>query len=184
MKIIVYKYKIMIEILKNINFTNIFIYLSLFFIISYVWFKISDIESKISLLEQKIKKESCNLDANANKCNIPLKNQPFKNFEMDNIIMNDVFNYCNNNPIELPVAEHVKIEEQEQELQEQEIENKKEVFDLKKEEIPDNNSSVGGITKKKLSKLNLDGLKQKCTELNLQTEGTKNELIERILNSD
>ena len=60
---------------------------------------------------------------------------------------------------------------------------KNEVFDLKKDE--NDNVSVSSCTnKKKLAKLNLDGLKQKCTELNLQTDGTKNELIERILNAD
>jgi hypothetical protein len=95
--------------------------------------------------------------------------------------MNEVFSYCNNNPIELPIAEHVKIEEADVEP-EPEIENKV-IFDLKKEDVVDNVSTVS-LTKKKLSKLNLDSLKQKCTELNLQTEGTKNELIERILNNE
>jgi len=163
------------DFFKNINISNILSLIFLFIIISYLWFKVSAIEKTVLILEQKMNSE--------NKCSIPANHNQthYKNFEMDNIIMNEVFSYCNNNPIELPIAEHVKIEEADVEP-EPEIENKV-IFDLKKEDVVDNVSTVS-LTKKKLSKLNLDSLKQKCTELNLQTEGTKNELIERILNNE
>ena len=61
------------------------------------------------------------------------------------------------------------------------------IFDLKKEVIMDDKESVlstNNLPKKKLLKLNLDRLKEKCTELSLPTEGTKAQLIERILEKE
>ena len=57
-----------------------------------------------------------------------------------------------------------------------------EIFDLNKEDeksVSDINTSV--LTKSKLSKLSLDKLKNKCIEFNLDSEGSKNQLIERLL---
>lgn len=46
-------------------------------------------------------------------------------------------------------------------------------------------SDVNGIyNKKKLSKLNLEKLKEICTGMNISIEGTKNTLIDRILSSN
>jgi len=187
----------MISFLKNCNYINLIPQLFIFFLILYLWFKIISLESNVFLLEQKLKKDnnaaaSCSFD----KCNIPM--QPtqqmpppmpphMNSFNMDDMIMNEVFNYCEKPPhIKLPVAEHVHIKIEESTDDNIELEPtiiKNEVFDLKKDEN-DNVSVSSGTNKKKLAKLNLDGLKQKCTELNLQTDGTKNELIERILNVD
>jgi hypothetical protein len=55
--------------------------------------------------------------------------------------------------------------------------------------IPDHVSIISDVTdntagvynRKKLSKLNLDKLKELCVSMQLSTEGTKNSLIERIL---
>ena len=61
------------------------------------------------------------------------------------------------------------------------------IFDLKKEMIMDDKESImssNNLTKKKLSKLNLDKLKEKCIELELNTEGTKAQLIDRILEKE
>ena len=190
----------MISFLKNCNYINLIPQLFIFFLILYLWFKIISLESNVFLLEQKLKKDnnenknSCTFD----KCNIPMpppqmpphmnmNPENFNSFNMDDMIMNEVFNYSDKPPhIKLPVAEHVHIKIEESSDDNIEVEPpiiKNEVFDLKKDEN-DNVSVSGGTNKKKLAKLNLDGLKQKCTELNLQTDGTKNELIERILNAD
>jgi hypothetical protein len=79
--------------------------------------------------------------------------------DIDNIL-NDV---CNDNP-----------------------EKKEVVFDLKKEVINDDKESIistNGLTKKKLQKLNLDKLKEKCIELLVSPEGSKAQLIDKIIES-
>lgn len=190
----------MISFLKNCNFINLIPQIFIFFLILYLWFKIIALESNVFLLEQKLKKDN-NINSptscSFNKCNIPMPPPPpphinmnpenFNSFNMDDMIMNEVFNYPHKTPnIKLPVAEHVhiKIEESSDDNNaDPEPPIKNEVFDLKKDDN-DNISVSSGINKKKLSKLNLDGLKQKCTELNLQTDGTKSELIDRIINAD
>jgi|688.fasta_scaffold245505_1 hypothetical protein len=64
----------------------------------------------------------------------------------------------------------------------------KEIFDLKKEVLDDNvsvissNVAPSALTKKSLSKLSSDKLKAKCDELKISNEGTKNQLIDRIIN--
>jgi hypothetical protein len=127
---------------------------------------------------------------------LPLNNnyESFNTFPMDDMIMKEVFNYCEQpeeqeptHSINLPVAEHVNIVIEDNDnneilQQKDEIKNN-DVFDLKKDEN-DNVSVNSNLTKKKLNKLNLEGLKQKCVELNLQADGSKNDLIERILNND
>ena len=64
---------------------------------------------------------------------------------------------------------------------------KEEIFDLKKEVINDDKESVissNNLNKKKLLKWNLDKLKEKCEQLDLPTDGTKAQLIERILEKE
>lgn len=65
------------------------------------------------------------------------------------------------------------------------VEKTEEIFDLKKDviNIDENNSVVSSSNnKKKLQKMNLDKLKEKCSELEVSIEGTKSQLIDRILN--
>jgi len=62
-----------------------------------------------------------------------------------------------------------------------------EIFDLKKEVNDDKesiiSSNIGGghATKKALMKLSIDKLKAKCEERKLSTEGTKNQLADKII---
>ena len=61
---------------------------------------------------------------------------------------------------------------------------KEEVFDLKKDVMnTDDNQSIisSSNNRKKLQKLNLEKLKEKCQELELSQEGTKANLIDRIM---
>lgn len=185
--------------LKNYNFFNIISQVIFFLIILYLWFKVISIEATVYVLDQKLKKENNNINTNTSclsgTCSIPLNNnyETFNTFKMDDMIMKEVFSYCDqpeesNNNIKLPVAEHVKIviEDEDNNIINKDEIKINDVFDLKKDEN-DNISVNSNINKKKINKinkLNLDALRQKCIELNLESEGSKNDLIERILNND
>jgi hypothetical protein len=72
-----------------------------------------------------------------------------------------------------------------------EIEIVNEIFDLKKDISTDDKESVisasvngGHAAKKALMKLSLDKLKAKCEENDISTEGTKNQLADRIIVHD
>lgn len=184
--------------LKNYNFFNIIFKIIFFLIILYLWFKVISIETTVFILEQKLKKDNNinNSSCVSGVCSVPTNNnyESFNTFPMDDMIMKEVFSYCEqpeettHNNIKLPVAEHVKIvieDNNDQIMQKDDEIKKNNIFDLKKEDL-DNTSVNSNITKKKnkLNKLNLEALKQKCIELNLESEGSKNELIDRILNND
>jgi hypothetical protein len=66
-----------------------------------------------------------------------------------------------------------------------------ELFDLKKDTLADDKESIisasvngGHAAKKALMKLSLDKLKAKCEERELSTDGTKNQLADRIIVHD
>jgi len=114
------------------------------------------------------------------------------------IIMNEIFNDCSsdnsccvdgtcklNTTQQQPTSPKVVIND--------EVQIINEIFDLKKE--TDDKESVisasigasgsgGHATKKALMKLSLDKLKSQCQERNLSTEGTKNQLADRIIVHD
>ena len=69
---------------------------------------------------------------------------------------------------DLPVAKHIDEPERDVEV-ELEVESV----------VSTDNSNI--YNRKKLSKMNLDKLKEICVSLNISTEGTKNNLIDRIL---
>jgi hypothetical protein len=75
-----------------------------------------------------------------------------------------------------------------QEIHEDTVQIVNEIFDLKKEIINDDKESIisanvggGHATKKALMKLSIDKLKAKCEERKLSTEGTKNQLADKII---
>lgn len=51
--------------------------------------------------------------------------------------------------------------------------------DIENESVISENTNI--FNRKKLSKMNLDKIKEICTSLNIPTEGTKNSLIDKIL---
>lgn len=78
-----------------------------------------------------------------------------------------------------------------QEIHEDTVQIVNEIFDLKKEIINDDKESIisanvggGHATKKALMKLSIDKLKAKCEERKLSTEGTKNQLADKIIVHD
>jgi len=92
--------------------------------------------------------------------------------DMNEIIMTQIFD---DEPVINVDSDIIEIEE-----------IKEPIFDLKKEVITDDKESIisSNLTKKKLQKLNLDKLKEKCLELELNPEGTKTQLIDRILEKE
>jgi len=193
------------KLLSNINY---FIYLICIFIIllllTYLIYKLFIIENDIYIINEKLNKIELEFGHPDSIKSNTLSNDN-KNFNLTEIIMNEVFNsdkrceksVCHNNsciinPIHneetnsididniikndiiTEIQDDVKIENKENEI----------IFDLKKELLNTDNESVNSgeiqITRKKLHKLNLDKLKEKCINLNLSTEGTKSQLIDRI----
>jgi hypothetical protein len=194
-----------LKLLTNINYLlYIFCVLIFLLILTYLIYKLFILENDIFLINEKINKielEFSNPDTlKSNSYNN--KNSPFN---LTEIIMNEVFNNdkqennicnmksCNNkcpiNEIKEDNSNVIDIDkilnnEIINDVEEEKI-NKEQIFDLKKEILTnDNDSVISGetqITKKKLLKLNLDKLKEKCNELNISNEGTKAQLIDKIL---
>ena len=195
-------------------------------IIGYIIYKLFIIENDVYYLNQKINKLeiefsnpndlNLNIATNSNNDNIgDNSHENQENFNMSDIIMNEIFNSdslndgtCNINSSyckieKKPITEikmkndaNVKSDVEICDVNSIDIDNilnddlndtfdKKEVlFDLKKEVINDDKESVissNAITKKKLQKLNLDKLKDKCEELNISHDGTKSQIIDRIM---
>jgi hypothetical protein len=121
-------------------------------------------------------------------------------YNLTEIIMNEVFNNenkknCSNgkckvvvepeiNEIDLDAIMKTEVINTQETSVKTSDEQSTVIFDLKKEVVMNDAESVvsggGQLTKKRLLKLNLDKLKEKCVELNLSTDGTKAQLIERI----
>lgn len=115
---------------------------------------------------------------------------------MADLLMNEVFNNVSSshqhhqpqNKVELPIIQHIIEDDVDVETPVIKVEKKEvkdEIFDLKKDEEEDKHSIMSSnkdtLTKKNLSKLNVEKLKEKCVELNISSDGSKNQLIEKIL---
>lgn len=195
-----------LKLLTNINYLlYIFCVLIFLLILTYLIYKLFILENDIFLINEKINKielEFSNPDTLKSNSFNNNKNSPFN---LTEIIMNEVFNNdkqdnntcniksCNNkcpiNEIKEDNSNVIDIDkilnnEIINDVEEEKI-NKEQIFDLKKEILTnDNDSVISGetqITRKKLLKLNLDKLKEKCNELNISNEGTKAQLIDKIL---
>ncbi len=198
----------MIPFFKNFNMStihnllNITFYIVLLTIITFMWFKIQNLESYIFMITDKLNKKS--LNHHHNKSIPSEKSQDnIEEFNMADILMNEVFNNtscCNPSPninTDLPIIHHFKnckeedddikilVEEKKQEIAEvkEETDDIIEIFDLKKEDDDKKSiiSDTNTLSKTKLSKMSLDKLKEKCVELKISSDGSKNQLIEKIL---
>lgn len=161
------------------NFLYYLLALFIILILLYVIYKIFILENDVYILNDRINKIEMEYGTNSSP-QVPHSNviytQNSHDMDMSEMIMNEIFN--NNDIIDID-----KIE-QPQEVDEVIAEP---IFDLKKEVISDDKESIissNTLTKKKLLKWNLDKLKEKCNELELSTDGTKAQLIERILEKE
>jgi isopropylmalate/homocitrate/citramalate synthase len=163
------------------------------------------LEQSVYLLANKVNKleielNNPSIDNNYAKFN----NQSNSALESAEIIMNEIFNdsYCstsgtcsfipptsiNTTPTNVPVSNSNTPNKEE--IQENNVQIVNEIFDLKKEVNDDKesiiSSNIGGghATKKALMKLSIDKLKAKCEERKLSTEGTKNQLADKIIVHD
>lgn len=170
------------KMLFNIN--NIFYYLFLLMIlciVCYLMYKVFILENDLYFINERI----YNLEMNNNSCSIKKNNiiPNVEEFNMNDIIMNQIFDdkeqIAINKDIDIINIEDIPIELAEEVKSEP-------IFDLKKDVVIDDKESIisSNLNKKKLQKLNLDKLKDKCIELELNTEGTKAQLIDRILEKE
>lgn len=183
---------------------TIFIIILLFLIYKYLY-----LEQAVYLINNKIERLENDLSNSSSNCcpysptsssSQNLNSNMMKNAE---IIMNEIFNIEPSNCCPHPSQQEVKInkiepiEEIVPVLEEPNVNTN--LFDLKRKnevptssekedkEINDKESVVSNIiggghaVKKSLMKLSIDKLKSKCEERKLSTEGTKNQLADRII---
>ena len=174
------------------NFVAYFVALIIICLLIYIIYKVFILENDLYILNDKVNKmeiEYCGGVSNEK----PFKynhEERLKKVDMNEIIMNNIFTENLMSPettniTEMDIIDIDKIEIKNDEPEINEI--KEPLFDLKKEVINDDKESIISTnvnTKKKLSKLNLDRLKDKCNEQGLSSDGTKAQLIERLLEKE
>jgi hypothetical protein len=142
-------------------------------LIIYLIYKIFIVETNIYIINERLS----NLEVQNNEpITIEKTNLNNEEIEIANNFMNEIFSN-QEEPSTIDIDEIIKTDEK--------SEVKEEIFDLKKDVMTtDDNQSIissSNNNKKKLQKLNLDKLKERCKELGISDEGTKANLIERIL---
>lgn len=190
------------RLLANLNY--LFYFFCIFvvlLILTYVIYKIFIIDNDLFILNDKLNKIEMEI---GNSSFVKSTSDKNHTFNLTDIIMNEVFNndkpeksYCSDNKckIKKPDVNEIDIDEviniETVNPISTSLNTEEPIFDLKKEVINNDNESIisGGIqiTKKKLMKLSLDKLKEKCNDLNLSSEGTKAQIVDRIyeeLNKD
>jgi SAP domain len=192
------------KMLSNMNsvFNHIFMFFILLVVI-YLIYKIFLLETEVFLLNEKMNKIELDLnndDTTINTCkimntntntNTNTVNLTEEDMKVSEYIMNEIFNEDDKTIIELDIEKEEvfdlkkvvpKKPSSEKEIQKEPL---KEVQKEPEREQPDETESISSnvnvMNKKKLQKLNLDKLKEKCTELGLSVEGTKAQLIDRLL---
>jgi len=195
---------------KLFSVQNIILYFSfivMFVFIFFLSYKYLYLEQSIYLITNKLNK----LEIEYNNPNI-YSNQSNSNImKTAEIIMNEIFtddsnsctiksNVCNTNDItNTNITNDTNTNDTNtndikssviQPIHTDDIQIVNEIFDLKKD-IDDKESIISGTTggggiatKKALMKLSIDKLKAKCEDRKISTEGTKNQLADRIIVHD
>ena len=144
-------------------------------LIIYLIYKIFILETDVYIINERLSK----IEVQVNKPMI-VEKTTYNNEEIDieNNFMNEIFtNKDEEEPSTIDIDEIIKKDDNPPP-------QKEEIFDLKKDVMTaDDNQSIvsSSNNKKKLQKLNLEKLKEKCQELGLSQEGTKVNLIDRII---
>ena len=188
---------------KLFSFNNIIFYITYFILILFLLFlgyKYIYLEQSIYLITNKLNKIEIELNNPSLKSSLNKNND---NMRVADIIMNEIFNdnYCDvngscsishnanantntntntNTNANTNTNTNTNANANATEIIE---ETPIEIFDLKKE-TEDKESVISSHTdtKKSLMKLNLEKLKAKCEDKHLATDGTKQQLVERLLN--
>ncbi len=179
-------------IFKLFSFNNIFYYFTIFILFIFIFFlsyKYLYLEQSFFILSNKLNR--LEIEYNNPSIYSPPTSSTVNSAEL---IMNEIFNECTNSNCTQDTCKQVDIQETINEITNpkgvigDEVQVINEIFDLKKENddkesvISANVATNGGhATKKALMKLSLDKLKAQCEERKLSTEGTKNQLADRII---
>ena len=160
------------------NLNNLIQYIIMFLIlllIIYLIYKIFILDTEVYIINERLSK--IELQFNKPKS---IEKTTFNNEEIDiaNNFMNEIFinKEADEEPSSIDIDEIIKKDDNPP--------VKEEIFDLKKDvmNVDDNQSIISSSNnKKKLQKLNLEKLKDKCQELGLSQEGSKANLIDRII---
>jgi hypothetical protein len=158
------------------NMNNLIQYIIMFLIlllIIYLIYKIFILETDVYILNERLSK----IELQLNKP-ISIEKNNYSNEEINvaSNFMNEIFSNQEEEPSSIDIDEIIKKDDNPP--------VKEEVFDLKKDVMnTDDNQSIisSSNNRKKLQKLNLEKLKEKCQELELSHEGTKANLIDRIM---
>lgn len=195
------------QLFKFFSIYNIFLYFSFFItfiLIFFLSYKYLYLEQSIYLLNNKLNK----LEIEYTNPNVYSNNQTSKNIETAEFIMNEIFNddniSCSINSCNIKSTSNIIPNTTSNNTSNttdnntdntviidtvDKIPSNNEIFDLKKDN-EDKESTVSGAlgltggghaTKKALMKLSIDKLKSKCEERKLSTDGTKNQLADRII---
>jgi hypothetical protein len=153
----------------------LFLHFLILLLIIYLIYKIFILETDVYIINERLSK--IELQFNKPKS---IEKTTFNNEEIDiaNNFMNEIFTNkeADEEPSSIDIDEIIKKDDNPP--------VKEEIFDLKKDVMnADDNQSIisSSNNKKKLQKLNLEKLKDKCQELGLSQEGSKANLIDRII---
>jgi len=177
-------------VFKLFTINNILFYVSYFILVLLLLFlsyKYLYLEHSNYMLSSRLNKLEIELNGAQ-----PITNTPASNYynekinhanEMMNTIFNDVPDKCCSVSGVCEVADDIQVTI----IDEKPV--KPELFDLKKEIIDDNASVISSNVpvannKKALMKLSLDKIKAKCEERKINADGTKSQLIEKIIAFD
>ena len=177
-----------LKILSNmnnlINYVVIFIVLLL---VTYAIYKIIIIEGDIYMISERLNRIEMDY---VSKEEQPTINTMINNddFNVADILMKEIFtqktSVCKKEDVSSIDLDNIISSQDTNEMRPSE-ELKEEIFDLKKEVIADDRESIVSssvaTTKKKLQKMSVDKLKEKCGEMDLSQEGTKAQMIDRII---
>lgn len=186
------------QLFKLFSIHNIITYFSFFISLIFIFFlsyKYLYLEQSIYLINNKLNK----LEIEYNNPNVYSNTHTSKTFDTAEFIMNEIFNEDNScsinnkckNTNEIITDNSVIIDTIDT-TDTIDKPSSTEIFDLKKDN-EDKESTVSGAlgltggghaTKKALMKLTIDKLKSKCEERKISTEGTKNQLADRIIVHD
>lgn len=199
-----------LKLLSFNNLFTYMIYAIFTIIILFLIYKYIYLEQAVYLITNKLDRlesELLNSSSSSKSCSYSQSpsNQNSNMMKNAEFIMNEIFNMDSSSGSCCPHPPQKEVKKQPEPVEEivpvieepvvvannlfdlKRTSNEKEVIDDKKKDDDDKGSTISNIVggghaiKKNLMKLSIDKLKTKCEERNLPTEGTKNQLADRII---
>jgi hypothetical protein len=185
------------KILSNVNnLINYFVIFIVLLLVTYTIYKVIVIEGEIYVINERLNRVEMECISKEDQQQLGgIMNTD--DYNVANIIMNEIFTQTPSTPQPIIEKTSIKVCKKDDSPTSIDLDNiihpqdnqdvrlNEEIFDLKKEVIADDResiiSSTVAMTKKKLQKMSVDKLKEKCIELGLSSEGTKAQMIDRIM---